>query len=572
MVIEGEAVAVLGGDGVGLVSWLLMVIGGGDMAVLGGSKKNKGLKRELSHLAIEEILSSVGSPHQVTRASLKTRNNLASEPGMADSRQDKSELEMSNLIAAQERRFDRKFQEMMASMQEMFAAVNTRLDNVSTRRERGENSGNNHFGGGKTTETSNGSSFGMCRPKVIKMDFPRFNGEEDPTSWSCRTSQFFDYHQISEEERVPMASWNLEGDAQLWYQLLKEEHGEQCITWQIFIDELFERFGPTRYQDCFGELTKLQQTGTVKEYQTQFSRLLLRAGRLLPEQQVGCFVSGLKESLKADVQACKPATLSAAVGLARLYEARNQHTKKIATSETKKPTNYRFNSSSSSLPVKRLTPAELSERRAKGLCFNCNEKFGPGHRCKKLFLIEGCWSEDEEEKDDEKEGELETNEGEEVPEISIHAMCGAKAPQTMRVKGKMGARQVTFLIDSGSTHNFLNDKLATKIGLIPNSEGKFEVSVANGEKLCSSGRCKGVSMVLQGVPIMVDLYLLPLEGCDAVLGAQWLSTLGRITWDFSKLQMSFKVNGKEMVLNGLKSSDDRMVDAKEFSKDFKKKK
>ncbi|KAK2975889.1 hypothetical protein RJ640_015320 [Escallonia rubra] len=41
------------------------------------SKKNKGLKRELSHLAIEEILSSVGSPHQVTRASLKTRNSIA---------------------------------------------------------------------------------------------------------------------------------------------------------------------------------------------------------------------------------------------------------------------------------------------------------------------------------------------------------------------------------------------------------------------------------------------------------------------------------------------------------------
>ncbi|KAK2996971.1 hypothetical protein RJ639_026366 [Escallonia herrerae] len=257
---------------------------------------------------------------------------------MADSRQDKSEPEMLNLIAAQEQ--------------------------------------------------SSGIA-GMCHPKVIKMDFPRFNREEDPTSWSCRASQFFDYHQTPEEERVLMASWNLEGDAQLWYQLLKEEHGEHCITWQIFIDELFERFGPTRYQDCFGDLTKLQQTGTVKEYQAQFSRLLLCTGRLLPEQQVGWFFSGLKESLKADVQACKPTTLSVVVGLAQLYEAHNQHTKKIATSETKKPANYRFNSSNSSMSVKRLTPAELSERRAKGLCFNCNKKFGHGHRCKKLFLIEG---------------------------------------------------------------------------------------------------------------------------------------------------------------------------------------
>ncbi|KAK2965060.1 hypothetical protein RJ639_029402 [Escallonia herrerae] len=81
------------------------------------------------------------------------------------------------------------------------------------------------------------------------------------------------------EERVPLASWNLEGDAQLWYQLLKEKRGEHCITWQVFKDELFERFGPTRYQDFFGDLTKLQQSGTVKEYHTQFSILLLRAGQ-----------------------------------------------------------------------------------------------------------------------------------------------------------------------------------------------------------------------------------------------------------------------------------------------------
>ncbi|KAK3043539.1 hypothetical protein RJ639_002118 [Escallonia herrerae] len=44
------------------------------------------------------------------------------------------------------------------------------------------------------------------------MDFPRFNREEDPTSWSYRASQFFDYHQTPKEERIPLASWNLEGE------------------------------------------------------------------------------------------------------------------------------------------------------------------------------------------------------------------------------------------------------------------------------------------------------------------------------------------------------------------------
>ena len=35
----------------------------------------------------------------------------------------------------------------------------------------------------------------------------------------------------------------------------------------------------------------------------------------------------------------------------------------------------------------------MEERRKKGLCFNCDEKFRPGHHCKsaKLFLLEGLY-------------------------------------------------------------------------------------------------------------------------------------------------------------------------------------
>ena len=42
-------------------------------------------------------------------------------------------------------------------------------------------------------------------------------------------------------------------------------------------------------------------------------------------------------------------------------------------------------------------PDELKDQRDKGLCFNCDEKFGPGHHCKKLFLIAGCWPTEEDE-------------------------------------------------------------------------------------------------------------------------------------------------------------------------------
>lgn len=142
----------------------------------------------------------------------------------------------------------------------------------------------------------------------------------------------------------------------------------------------------------------------------------------------------------------------------------------------------------------------------------------------------------------------------------------------MRVKGIMGRLVITVLVESGSTHNFLSNDIAKKLGLKSRSEGYFEVANANGEKLISSGRCKEVCMTLQGVPIVVDLYLLPLEGCDTLLGAQWLRMLGPIIWDFSKHQMTFQIGDKDVALQGMPTPENKLVTAEGISREMKKKK
>jgi hypothetical protein len=78
------------------------------------------------------------------------------------------------------------------------------------------------------------------------------------------------------------------------------------------------------FVDFFGDLSKLEQEGLVRDYQVQFKRLLTQVGRLAPRHQVGCFVSGLKEDICTEVQDARPTNLFAVVGLARLYEARQQ--------------------------------------------------------------------------------------------------------------------------------------------------------------------------------------------------------------------------------------------------------
>lgn len=45
--------------------------------------------------------------------------------------------------------------------------------------------------------------------------------------------------------------------------------------------------------------------------------------------------------------------------------------------------------------IKKLTPNEARERREKGLCYHCDERYTPNHRCKtqKLLWVEGLLQE-----------------------------------------------------------------------------------------------------------------------------------------------------------------------------------
>ena len=53
--------------------------------------------------------------------------------------------------------------------------------------------------------------------------------------------------------------------------------------------------------------------------------------------------------------------------------------------------------------------------------------------------------------------------------------------------------------------------------------------------------------------IHIDFYILMLNGVDAVLGVNWLQTLGPILWDFKAKSMVFKQNGRVMELQGTDS-------------------
>ena len=61
---------------------------------------------------------------------------------------------------------------------------------------------------------------------------------------------------------------------------------------------------------------------------------------------------------------------------------------------------------------------------------------------------------------------------------------------------------------------------------------------------------------------MTDFMVIPLGGHDIVLGVQWLSTLGPITWDFWKLEMVFKWGSSKVLLREISLGSVREIMSK----------
>jgi hypothetical protein len=427
------------------------------------------------------------------------------------------------------------------------------------------NHSSGHWGGSKGSNN------------FTKLEFPRYSGD-DPTVWLNRVVQYFDYKQTPEEQKVSLAAFHLESEANQWWQWLQKLYTEERlpITWEAFERELLVRFGPTEVEDYDEALTKIQQMGTLREYQQEFERLANRVEGWRQKALVGAFLGGLKQDIVSAIRMFKPKTLRDAIELARMRDENLSKSRKATRNDGPKSqaTNY-FQKSTGHVTIatgqaastgttpaartyssggaKRLSWEEMQKRREKGLCFSCNEKFTPGHRCQKpqAFLLEAFSMEgglDDVGDPIVEVAEEQTSAGEEEPLISLHAIAGCNGPKTMRIKAVIGKRTLVILIDSGSTHNFVDQKIAHSLQLAVKPVEEFVVKVANGERLRCRERYENVLITIQGFQFSTTLYSLPLHGLDAVLGIQWLENLGPVLCDWKKMTMNFQWNDQPIKL------------------------
>ncbi|GKC33354.1 transposon ty3-G gag-pol polyprotein [Tanacetum coccineum] len=229
---------------------------------------------------------------------------------------------------------------------------------------------------------------------------------DDPTGWIYQAEQYFDFQKVASEDQVQLASFHLDGIALQWHRWHTKTRGP--LTWQEFTKALLTRFGPTDYDDASEALHRLKQVTTVAAYQESFERLSNRVDGLPESFLVGCFIGGLKEEIRLEVKLKNPRQLVDAIGVARVVEEKLNLQRRVV-SGTRSPgfNTTPISSSSPGLlgpapaqplalpaptPIRRLSNTEARARREKGLCYYCDERYTPGHKCSKpqLFMIHRC--------------------------------------------------------------------------------------------------------------------------------------------------------------------------------------
>ncbi|KAK1626321.1 hypothetical protein QYE76_000636 [Lolium multiflorum] len=385
-------------------------------------------------------------------------------------------------------------------------------------------------------------------------------------------------HRTLSADRTWIASYHLRGAAQTWYCALEQDEGGMP-SWERFRNLCLQRFGPTLRGSRLAELGRLAFTTMVQDFADRFQALACHAPGVSARQRADLFVDGLPNYIRVDVEMREPEDLQTAMYYARAYKQRaiamqqvyaQRGSARPALRPARRPPPVAPAPAAAPMgppapthPFKRLTSAEQLERRRKGLCFNCDEQYAPGHMCTRLFYLETVDDADVEAHTAELAAAtvIEAGVMTYVPVdasafvVSLHAMAGIKTAKMMLLPVTINGERLTALVDTGSTHNFLSNTAMRRLALQPAGSEKYSVTVANGDHLTCQGVARQVPVLVGDEPFSIDCVGIDLGCYDFILALDFLRTLGPILWDLDVLSLIFwREGGRRVHWTGLGST------------------
>jgi hypothetical protein len=347
--------------------------------------------------------------------------------------------------------------------------VNTSTDSLPQQHQ-GDCSNNSspahsfHHGGSQC----GGSDSEPRRHWMPKMDFPRFDGS-DVRIWLDKCATYFQLYAIPHDFRVTATSLHMVDRASHWFQTYKHSVGIQ--NWEHFVGAVTQAFEVNTHRVKTIELLNLHQTGSVEDYKLKFDQLvyhiLLYDNSLSETMLVSQFLLGLKEDLRQAVEMHLPDTVAQVATLADVQEHLNEKYKH----STMKSYVVKSDTKSGGVPPDLWKARQLKEfRRANNLCFKCGEKYSPTHTCKTpkgtLHMMDQSTSNGGGFLSNEVLNTLEQSHLHLLQDdcyLSLHTLSGAPQHRAIQQRALIRNQALVILVDSGSSHTFLNSVLADKL-------------------------------------------------------------------------------------------------------------
>ncbi|KAJ3689885.1 hypothetical protein LUZ61_019049 [Rhynchospora tenuis] len=423
---------------------------------------------------------------------------------------------------------------------------------------------------------------GGNRVHLPRTDFPPFDGT-NPTGWRSKCESYFDIFQVPEQYKTHMATLHFVEEAHEWYECFKEDHPN--LPWQILVAEVLDRFRIYHTSNPVGDFKRVHQVGKVGDYIRQFeqakSRFIAETRIRSPYLFIQGFIEGLKEDIRYAVDILNPTTLNQAFTFARKAELNlenvDKHLRNIKPYVPFKtplalpqPSTTAVHTNQQSGPIvpKEMTREQL---RALKLCYWCKEKYTPGHKCK----LRGLHALQLEEKDPESQAGLHHTDyhptyidwvydtdqedtvligntsAQSVPDQAVITMCTDQMQsslQTLQFQGEFDSTPICVLIDTGSTHSFLNPSLVDTGKWTVSATTPLQVKIADGSAMTTSEKCDQLPFKLQNHPFCGTVRLLNIQGYDLILGMDWLCHHGPMSIDWRTGKVALCKEGQQIEL------------------------
>jgi hypothetical protein len=166
-----------------------------------------------------------------------------------------------------------------------------------------------------------------------------------------------------------------------------------------------------------------------------------------------------------------------------------------------------------SSPVDSKVAALHAYRRAKGLCQYCAEKYFRGHKCAptvQLQAVQELWDMLQSEVDTADATELSEPEAELNYFLSQEAVTIGGTSKSLKFVASIQGTEVLVLVDSGSSHSFVNVKLLPLLSGVSELASPVTVQVANGQVVRCVQVFNQIAWSIQEVQFVSNFKVLPL--------------------------------------------------------------